>query len=1115
VGRRIGRVRRGLSRKGPKREQPLLLRYPRAVLAVAAVLLIVLGVIGTGTEDRLDPTTLDVPGTESSRSNAILREHFGETAPFAILLRGPAEAIDRQGPELVRELRRDPRVTTLSPWDVGSVQRLRPTPRKALIITDFHVDTRTAVNEAVPHLDEVLEQEIDPPVRATQTGYASLSRAIQEDNLAASHRGELVALPFLLVILLLVFRSPIAAAIPLAFGAVTVLASRGILYWFTGWFEIDAFAVTVCSMMGLALGVDYALLMVSRFREELAGGAEPAEAARLTRRHAGRTVAFAGSTLLLSMIVSLFILPGSLLASLAGTVCMVVILSVTVAVVVGPAILTLLGPNVDRWRFGATTPAGGRSRLMTLVGAALKKPALATVLIGLLLLVLAGPALGLKTGPPSPEQLSKDAPARQDAELIDRAFGSGFEAPFQIVAVSQEGPITDAKNLTALETFQRKLARRPGVQAVIGPAGVAKRVDPLKNLGNSVLSSEGNVGPVKQLGRLGRSLRVAAGGVGQLRAGISEASDGAGLLALGAGRAGEGARMIANGLRRANRGSDLAVTALDRFAKASGRLTEGLKTASLGALQIKLAVRDSLLFNLRQNLLRRSYILRKALNQDANFKLPELIAPSRVADEQLKAAWARLQAMTVGKTDPEYAAALEAVRRALTAESGVDPVTGIPYDPAPQTPQVEPYAGLPAELSALHERLLEDYDQAKQMNFWLLTFKNNLEELRNASEKLNEGLEKLKRGSGELTAGAKRLAREAGRLGDGLSRLGDGTLALVKGLGELGDGAEALQDGLLAGFEESSPLESGLEEASVQVIDGRRRIRRQAGRVADSSPGLFNSGYFVLSALDGTPPGTREAIGETIDLRRGGQAATMLVVSKYSFNSPGSIRLNEKLNEDAARLADDAGLETGVAGGAAQLNDYSRVTRERIPWVVLAITIATFLVLTVVLRALLLAAIAVLLNLLTVAVAFGILTLLFHVPDSWPLGGHNYVDAVGATMIFGLVFGLSIDYAVFLLSRMREHYDAHGDNAAAVEFGLARTAGVITGAAAIMMAVFVVFSTASIATVSQLGIGLTVAVILDATVVRIVLLPALMLLLGDRVWWLPKPLERALPKLSV
>jgi RND superfamily putative drug exporter len=183
--------------------------------------------------------------------------------------------------------------------------------------------------------------------------------------------------------------------------------------------------------------------------------------------------------------------------------------------------------------------------------------------------------------------------------------------------------------------------------------------------------------------------------------------------------------------------------------------------------------------------------------------------------------------------------------------------------------------------------------------------------------------------------------------------------------------------------------------------------------------------------------------------------------------------------------------------------------------VVAAITFATFLVMLLVLRALPLAAIAVALNLATVGVAFGVLTLLFNVPDGYPLGGRTYVDAIGATMIFGVVFGLSIDYAVFLLVRMRERYEADGGHSDAITFGLEKTARVITGAAIIMMAVFVAFAAAPIATTSQLGVGLTVAVLLDATVVRIVLLPALMLLLGDRVWWLPRPLERLLPKIDV
>jgi RND superfamily putative drug exporter len=1092
----------------------LLLRYPRGVLAIAAVFLIALGVIGSGTEDRLDPTTLDVPGTESLRGNEILRDHFGPSAPFAILLQGPAAAIDRQGPEMIRALRRDPKVTTLSPWDTGSVQRLRPKPNEALVLADFHVDTRTAVNDTVPQLKNVLDETIHDPVRVTQTGYASLSRAIQDESIDATRRGELLALPFLLVILLLVFRSPIAAAIPLAFGAITVIASRGILYFFTGWFEIDAFALTVCSMMGLALGVDYSLLLVSRFREELAAGTDPVDAARLTRLHAGRTVMFAGSTLLLSMIVSLFLLPGALLASLAGTVCMVVILSVVVATVCGPAILILVGPRVNRWRIGGA-PREGRSRLMLFVSAALRKPALATLFIGLVLLVLAAPAVGLKTGPPSPEQLPTDNAARQDAELVDSSVGQGWDAPFQIVAVSREGPITGAKNLAAINEFQRKLAKTPGVQAVIGPGRATKRVDRLQELGNAVLAQKGNYGPLKQLGRLGRSLAVAAGGVGQLREGISEASNGAGLLATGAGRAGDGAQLIANGLSRATGGSERAIEALDRFAKGAERLANAQETATLGALQIKLALKVSFVPGLRANAQRRAEKLQKSTEDDANQKLPELIEPAKAAEEQLKEALAKLQAMTVGKEDPNYSATLEAVRRALAAVSGTDPVDGTPYDPVPSTPEVEPYKGLPTELAALQERLLVDADDAKHITDTLTSAIKELEKLGNGAAKLTEGLEKLERGSTQLADGANRLATAAETLGDGLTRLSGGAEALVGGLDRLDDGAETLAAGLLSGVEESAPLETGLEEASVQVLEGKHRIDRQATRVADSSPGLFNSGYFVLSALDGTPPETREQISETIDLDNGGQAATMLVVSDYSFNTPGSIRLNEKLNDDAAELSEEADLTTGVAGGAAQLNDYSHVTRARMPWIIIAITIATFLMLMIVLRALPLAAIAVGLNLLTVAVAFGVLTVLSDIPDDWPLGGHNYIDAVGATLIFGLVFGLSIDYAVFLLSRMREHYDTHGDNAAAVNFGLERTAGVITGAAAIMMAVFIVFAGAPIATVSQLGVGLTVAVILDATVVRIVLLPALMLLLGDRVWWLPKPLERLIPKFSV
>ncbi len=1035
----------------------------------------------------------------------MLRKSFGDSAPFAILLRGSAPAIERQGPALIRALRRDPKVTTLSPWDRGSVQRLRPSPRRALILVDFHVGLDQAVNEIVPRLDRILEEEIHPPVRATQSGYASISRALQDESISASERGELIAIPVLLIVLLIVLRSPIAAAIPLGFGAITVFASRGILYAITSWLSIDAFALTVCTMMGLALGVDYSLLMVSRFREELARGATPIDAAWATRRTAGRTTMFAGSTLLISMIVALFIVPGSLLASLAGTVAMVVVLSVLVATVVGPALLVLIGPNVDRWRIGAAPT--GKSRLMDFVHAALRRPAPVAALIGAVVLLLAAPALALKTGPPSPEQLSKSDPARRDAELIDRSIGPGWDAPFQIVATTDDGPITEPARLAALGRWQRRIAALPGVQAVIGPGQIGLQVAPLRETGSALLASEGRTGPFGQLGTLGRRLAVAAGGVSQLREGLSQASAGAGLLAQGSGKATAGALAISHGLAVAAAGSQRAVTALDAFAKGTHQLAAAQQQATLGALQLKLSLRDEVP-NVRDNALRRARKTEKSLDQDAHGKLPELTAPAKVADEQLKTAVQQLQEMTVGQSDPHYRDALEAVSKASAAVGGTNPISGQPYAPG--------YAGLPTELTELQKRLVIDYEETREVVFWLESTINHLKQFSAGASELHEGLVKIEKGGSKLAAGSARLAHAATSLDSGLARLVTATAALAGGVSRIGGGATALEENLARGYREAAPLQSGLNRATVRVIAGKRTIQRRIGRVRRATPGLFDSGYFVLSALDGAPAKQRQRAGEAIDLRHGGQAATMLVISDYSFNTPGSIALNRRLDDVASEMSNGAnGITAGVAGGAAQLNDYSRVSRSRIPYVVAAITLATFLVLVLVLRALPLAAIAVGLNLATVGVAFGILTLLFNVPESWPLGGHRYVDAVGATMIFGVVFGLSIDYAVFLLTRMKEHYDRDGDHAAAVEFGLEKTARVITGAAAIMMAVFIAFAGAPIATVSQLGIGLTVAVLLDATVVRIVLLPALMLLIGERVWWLPRPLDRVLPRLNV
>jgi len=1071
-------------------------RRPWRTLAALAVPIAVLALLGLGLDGRLSPSSLSIPGTEASRANAMLEAHFGPSAPFPILLQGPPAAIDRQGPRLVRALRAEPGVTTLSPWDRGEVDRLRPSPRQALIVADFHTGIETAVKHTVPELNRLLEENVRPPVRATQTGYATISRAIQQESISSAERAELIALPILLVVLLLVFRSPLAAVLPLALGAVTVLASRGLLSILTHWVDVDALALTVCMMMGLALGVDYALLMVSRFREELAAGASPQSAARLTRRTAGRTAAFAGSTLVLSMLVALFVVPGALLASLAATLILVVALSVALAFFAVPPLLVLLGPNVDRWRFG-TPPGGEGSWLMRFVNAALRRPMPVAIAIGAVILLLAAPALALKTGPLSPGQLSGDDPVREDYELITHAAGSGFEAPFQVVVAADRGTMTEPKRLAALERWQRRIAALPGVETVVGPGQVRRAAAPLRRAGRVLAESPSELGsPFAALGRLSRGLGRASAGVSTLRHGLSEATYGAGILADGSGRASDGAELLARGLGRAEVGAENALSSLESFAGRAPTLVRAQYRAANGAKLLHIGI-GALTPNLRRNALPQGRHLQGSLNEAAHQQVPELQAAAGAGEGHLAATLARLEAMTVGREDPEYEAALAEAQQAAAALGGVGG------------------ASLSARLAALGEGLEEDQLEARQLTYWVSSTISGLDRLSKGSLQLREGLFRLARGAKRIQAVLDRQVERAQVLRTGLPRLTDGAARLAAGTVRLTGGIERLREGLGSGYHRSYPLQAGLRRATVRVTSTDQRLRRGRARLLRSSPGLFDSGYVVLSALDGSPPRRRQEAGSVVDLEHGGQAATMLVFSRYDLNSEGSIELNRELAGYAAAIGRDTDARAAVAGGPATLNTYSRVARERIPLVVAAISLATFLVLVLILRAVPLAALAVGLNLATVGVAFGVLTLLTYLPAGWPLGGNAYIDAIGATLIFGVVFGLSIDYAVFLLVRMREHREAGGGHTESIAFGLEKTARVITGAAAIMMAVFVAFGGSSIATVSQLGVGLTIAVLLDATVVRIVLLPALMLMIGERVWWLPKPLGRVLPRVEV
>ncbi|HEX5308900.1 MAG TPA: MMPL family transporter [Solirubrobacteraceae bacterium] len=213
---------------------------------------------------------------------------------------------------------------------------------------------------------------------------------------------------------------------------------------------------------------------------------------------------------------------------------------------------------------------------------------------------------------------------------------------------------------------------------------------------------------------------------------------------------------------------------------------------------------------------------------------------------------------------------------------------------------------------------------------------------------------------------------------------------------------------------------------------------------------------------------------------------------------------SSQAREAVARLRSQLPRDALLGGDAAFLADYRAAVIGSLWKVALFVMGVTFLVLMMLLRSIVLPLKAVVMNLLSVGAAYGVLTLVF-----------GTVETLIPVLVLAVVFGLSMDYEVFLLSRIRERYAVHGDTRRAVSEGLSSSAGTITSAALIMVCVFSVFALTGVPSIKQLGLGCALAIAIDATVVRLVLVPTAMELFGEWNWWLPRGIARVLPDTSI
>jgi RND superfamily putative drug exporter len=204
------------------------------------------------------------------------------------------------------------------------------------------------------------------------------------------------------------------------------------------------------------------------------------------------------------------------------------------------------------------------------------------------------------------------------------------------------------------------------------------------------------------------------------------------------------------------------------------------------------------------------------------------------------------------------------------------------------------------------------------------------------------------------------------------------------------------------------------------------------------------------------------------------------------------------------------GIQVYVGGVTAENVDYFDAVTNPTPYVLLFVLGLSFILLTVAFRSVMVALVSVLLNLLSVGAAYGLLTLIFLDGHGAGLFGFQHthvIDAWVPLFLFSVLFGLSMDYQVFLMSRIKERYDASGSTRDAVVGGVATTARIITGAAVIIVVVFAGFAAGKLVMFEQMGFGVAIALLLDATVIRSVVLPSTLALLDRRSWYLPRWLE--------
>ncbi|MFD5408338.1 MMPL family transporter [Streptomyces nojiriensis] len=456
-----------------RRAGAFVTRRPRLVLGGALVFLVLSVVFGMDATGRLKTQGYDDPRSESSRAAQLAAERLGASPNLVLVAERPGGSVDDPaargaGEELTGRLAAQPHVSAVTSYWTGGAAELRSRDGRAAML----VALMDGEGEELAARAERLRAELAAPPGAGKAltvhvgGSALVDAELQDISESDLERAESVVLPGTLILLVLVFGSVVAAALPLLIGVLAVTGTLLVLSVLGRITDVSVFALNLTTALGLGLGIDYGLLIVSRFREELAAGFLPSTAAVRTVRTAGHTIAFSAATVSAAL-ATLLVFPPYFLRSFAYAGIAVVAIAALSAVTVLPALLALLGKRVNAWAvpWRRKVRSGSRSGFWEgLARIVVRRPLIAALPVIGLLVLLAAPFAHADFATPDDRALPSGASSRQTGDLVRDRFDMKGSGALTVVTTGDVPPPERVE-------YARRLSAFPQVAQVTGPDG--------------------------------------------------------------------------------------------------------------------------------------------------------------------------------------------------------------------------------------------------------------------------------------------------------------------------------------------------------------------------------------------------------------------------------------------------------------------------------------------------------------------------------------------------------------------------------------------------------------------------------------------------------------------